>query len=82
MEIITTVRDFPEKIKYHRISPDTYIRVIIDKDETNVGSQGIITHEKQRQILNLMPKDYMEGASKELTSIIANSHVNTITPEL
>jgi len=26
MEIITTVRDFPEKIKVHDISRDTYIR--------------------------------------------------------
>ncbi len=34
MEIITTVKDFPEKIRSHHISPDTYIRVIIDNHDT------------------------------------------------
>lgn len=86
MEIITRVRDFPEKIKYHRIPPDTYIRVIIDKAEKKTGNERmllpIITHEEQKRILNLIPKEYEPGASEELTKIIGESHVNTETPEL
>jgi len=86
MEIITRVRDFPEKIKYHRIPPDTYIRVIIDKAEKETGNERmllpIITHEEQKRILNLIPKEYEPGASEELTKIIGESHVNTETPEL
>ncbi len=86
MEIITRVRDFPEKIKYHRIPPDTYIRVIIDKSEKKTGNERmllpIITHEEQKRILNLIPKEYEPGASEELTKIIGESHVNTETPKL
>ncbi len=86
MEIITRVRDFPEKIKYHRISPDAYIRVIIDKSEKGTGDEGtllpIITHEEQKQILNLIPKEYEPGASEELTKIIGEYRMNTETPEL
>ncbi|HDL89388.1 MAG TPA: hypothetical protein ENG14_00615 [Thermodesulforhabdus norvegica] len=86
MEIITRVRDFSEKIKYHRIPPDTYIRVIIDKAEKKTGNERmllpIITHEEQKRILNLIPKEYEPGASEELTKIIGESHVNTETPEL
>ncbi len=81
MEIITRVRDFPEKIKYHRIPPDTYIRVIIDKAEKKTGNERmllpIITHEEQKRILNLIPKEYEPGASEELTKIIGECHVNT-----
>lgn len=86
MEIITRVRDFSEKIKYHRISPDTYIRVITDKSDKKTGNErmllSIITHEEQRRILNLIPKEYEPGASEELTKIIGESHTNTETPEL
>ncbi len=86
MEIITRVRDFPEKIKYHRIPPDTYIRVIIDKSEKKAGDgrmlPPIITHEEQKQILNLIPKEYEPGASEELTKIIGEYRMNTETPEL
>jgi len=42
MEIITRVRDFSEKIKYHRIPPDTYIRVIIDKAEKKTGNERML----------------------------------------
>ena len=86
MEIITRVRDFSEKIKYHRIPPDTYIRVIIDKYEKETDGQRmllpIITHEEQKRILNLIPKEYEPGASEELTKIIGESRMNTETPEL
>lgn len=78
MEIVTRVRDFSEKIKYHRIPPDTYIRVIIDKSE----ELPIISHEEQKRILNLIPKDYQSGASEELIKIIGESHMNTETLEL
>ena len=78
MEIVTRVRDFSEKIKYHRIPPETYIRVIIDKSE----ELPIISHEEQKRILNLIPKEYEPGASEELTKIIGESHMNTETPEL
>lgn len=78
MEIITRVRDFSEKIKYHRIPPDTYIRVIIDKSE----ALPIVSHEEQKRILNLIPKEYEPGASEELTKIIGESRMNTETPEL
>ena len=81
MEIITRVRDFSEKIKYHRIPPDTYIRVIIDKSEKKTGNERmllpIITHEEQKRILNLIPKEYEPGASEELTKIIGGSRMNT-----
>ena len=86
MEIITRVRDFSEKIKYHRIPPDTYIRVIIDKSEKKSGNEKmllpIITREEQKRILNLIPKEYEPGASEELRKIIGNSHMNTDFPEL
>jgi hypothetical protein len=42
----------------------------------------IITHEEQKRILNLIPKEYEPGASEELTKIIGESHMNTETPEL
>ncbi len=81
MEIVTKVRDFPEKIRYLRIPPDTYIRVIIDKAEIKNDSESIllpiITSEEQKRILNLIPKEYEPGASEELTKIIRNSHINT-----
>ncbi len=86
MEIITRVKDFPERIKYHRIPPDTYIRVIIDKSEKKIGNERIlpqiITHEEQKRMLNLMPKEYEPGASEELIKIIGCSHMNTESPEL
>jgi hypothetical protein len=86
MEIITRVRDFSEKIKYHRIPADTYIRVIIDKSEKKTGNKKtplpIITHEEQKRILNLIPKEYEPGASEELTKIIGESHMDTETPGL
>ena len=86
MEIITTVRDFPEKIKVHDISPDTFIRVIINKAGKKDGSGKIllqiITHEEQKRMLDLIPKEYEPGASEELVKIIGESHVNTDTPDL
>lgn len=82
MEIITKVKDFPEKIKYHHIPPDTYIRVIINKVAGKKGGQSIflpiMTREKQIDILNLMPKAYEPGASRELIGIIESSHINTL----
>jgi len=86
MEIITTAKDFSQEIKYHRISPDTCIRVIIDNVGMKTGSERIllpiITHEEQKQILNLMPKEYEPESSEELIRIIAESHMNTNTPDL
>ena len=80
------MRDFPEKIKYHCIPPDAYIRVIIDNSEKKTGNERmllpIITHEEQKRILNLIPKEYEPGASEELTKIIGESHMNTESPEL
>lgn len=84
MEIITKVRDLPEKMKY--IPPDTHIRVIIDESEKNIGDEEallpIITHEEQQRILNLIPKEYEPGASDELIRIISESHANTQFPKL
>jgi hypothetical protein len=85
MEIVTRVRDFSEKIKYHRIPPDTYVRVIIDRSEKNSGNERmlpIISHEEQKRILNLIPKEYEPGASEELTKIISEARMNTEPPEL
>jgi hypothetical protein len=87
MEIITKVRDFPEKIKHYRIPPETRIRVIITDTKTSkVSGEGVplpfITHEEQRRRLNLMPKQYEPGASEELTEIIRKSRMNTDSPEL
>lgn len=85
MEIMTTVRDFSEKMKYFHIPPDTYIRVIIDHSERKTSNEKMvlpmITHEEQKRILNLIPKEYDPGASEELTKIIGESHVNTETLE-
>jgi hypothetical protein len=84
MEIITTVKDFPVKIRSHHISPDTYIRVIIDDDNSNPGDiKGdtlllpVIRPEEQRRLLNSLPNRYQAGASDELIKIIEESHVNT-----
>ncbi len=84
MEIITTVKDFPVKIKRHHISPDTYIRVIIDdQDLKSVDIKGstlllpVIKPEEQRRLLNSIPNRYQAGASEELIKIIDESHVNT-----
>lgn len=80
MEIYTRVRDLPEQIKYHRLPPDTYIRVIIDSHESKDYNGKVlqkITHEEQKRILSLIPDEYDPGASEELTNIIGKSHVNT-----
>jgi hypothetical protein len=84
MEIITTVKDFPVKIKSHHISPDTYIRVIIDDQDLKSGDiKGdtlllpVIRPEEQRRLLNSIPNRYQVGASEELIKIIDESHVNT-----
>ncbi|MCP4699520.1 MAG: hypothetical protein GY862_22130 [Gammaproteobacteria bacterium] len=85
MEIRTTVRDFSEQIKYHHISPDTCIRVIVDelepviKENDKTGSQllPVITPEEQRYRLNLMPNEYDPEGSEELIKIIEESHTNT-----
>ena len=87
MEIITKVRDFPDKIKHYRIPPETRIRVIITDTKTSkVSGEGvplpIITQEEQRRRLNLMSKRYEPGASEELTEIIGKSRMNTDSPEL
>lgn len=79
MEIITTVKDFPEKIRGHHISPDTYIRVIIDnhdtipKDDITEDNLPIIKPEEQKRLLNLIPGEYQPGASEELIKIIEES---------
>ncbi len=85
MEIVTRVRDFSEKIKSHRIPPDTYVRVIIDRPENKTGNGRmlpVISHDEQKRILNLIPKEYEPSASEELTKIIGESRINTEIPEL
>ena len=85
MEIRTTVRDFYEQIKYHRISPNTCIRIIIDEleyiKEENAKIENpllpIITPEEQRYRLNFMPSEYHPEGSEELIRIIEESHINT-----
>jgi len=84
MEIISTVKDFPVKIVSHHISPDTYIRVIIDDHDSKLGDiKGdtlllpLIRPEEQRRLLNSIPDQYQPGASKELIKIIEESRVNT-----
>jgi hypothetical protein len=84
MEIVTTVKDFPEKIKSHHISPDTYIRVIIDNRDARLKDVNednlelpIMKPEEQRRLLNFIPGDYQPGASEELIKIIEESRVNT-----
>jgi hypothetical protein len=83
MEIITTVKDFPVKIGSHHISPDTYIRVIIDDHDSKLGDiKGdtlllpLIRPEEQRRLLNSIPDQYQPGASQELIKIIEESRVN------
>ncbi len=83
MEIITTVKDFPVKIRSHHISPDTYIRVIIDDHDSKLGDiKGdtlllpVIRSEEQRRLLNSIPDQYQPGASQELIKIIEESRVN------
>ena len=85
MEIVTRVRDFSKTIKYYRIPPDTYVRVIIDRPEKKTDNERMlptISHEEQKRILNLIPKGYELGASEELTKIIGEARMNTETPEL
>ncbi|MGD2087604.1 MAG: hypothetical protein PVH61_15565 [Candidatus Aminicenantes bacterium] len=80
MEIITTVKDFPEKIRSHHISPDTYIRVIIDNHDTNTQDNTLLPTmkpEEQRRLLNFIPKEYHPEASEELIKIIEESRINT-----
>jgi hypothetical protein len=84
MEIITRVKDFPEKIRRHHISPDTYIRVIIDNHDTRLKDiyednllLPIIRPEEQRRLLNCIPSEYQPGASEELIKIIEESRINT-----
>jgi hypothetical protein len=84
MEIITTVKDFPEKIRSHHISPDTSIRVIIDNHDTGPGNINedilllpIMRPEEQRRLLNFIPGEYRPGASEELIKIIEESRINT-----
>ena len=52
-------------------------RVIIDKSEKKTGNERmvlpIITHEEQKRILNLIPKEYDPGTSEELTVTNYNS---------
>ena len=33
MEIRTNVKEFPEKMRYYNIPPDTYIRIIINESD-------------------------------------------------
>ena len=84
MEIITTVKDFPEKIRSHHIPPDTYIRVIIDNHETNPKDiteddllLPVIKPEEQKRLLDFIPGEYQQGASEELIKIIEESRTNT-----
>lgn len=84
MEIITRVKDFPEKIRSHHISPDTYIRVIIDNQGTNTEDitgdntlLPIMKPEEQRRLLNFIPNEYHPEASEELIKIIEESRINT-----
>jgi len=82
MEIRTTVKDFPQQIKYHHISDNAYIRVIIlepVEENTKIRSSSlpIITPEEQRHQLNLMPSKYHPEASKEMIRIIEESRTNT-----
>ena len=37
----------------------------------------LMTHEKQRHLLNLIPNEYHPDASQELINIIEHSHINT-----
>ncbi|MBF0377272.1 MAG: nucleotidyltransferase domain-containing protein [Desulfamplus sp.] len=37
----------------------------------------LMTHEKQRHLLNLIPNEYHADASEELIDIIEHSHINT-----
>jgi len=89
MEIITTVKDFPEKIRSHHISPDTYIRVIIDNHDTKPKhsfeyslSLPTMKPEEQRRLLDFIPAEYQPGASEELITIIEKSRTNTETLNL
>jgi hypothetical protein len=79
MEFITSVKDFSNKIKTFSISENTNIRVIIDNSEATEEDILLkkISREEQRRLLNLIPNEYQTGASKELITIIENSHTNT-----
>jgi hypothetical protein len=84
MEIITTVKDFPEKIRSHHISPDTYIRVIIDNHDTkqkDITGENLLLPtmepKEQRRLLDSIPGEYQPGASEELIKIIEESRTNT-----
>ncbi len=77
MEIVTTVREFSERIHYHSIPDDTHIRVIIeDERQSTKDILPTINHERQKEILNCMPTEYEPEASMELIKIINNSRVN------
>ncbi len=88
MEIRTTLKNFSEQMKYYRILPETYIRVIIDDTTVKTGNTGrmntlpFITPEEQRRLLSLIPGEYHPGASEELIKIIEESHINTDMPDL
>ncbi|MGD2088282.1 MAG: hypothetical protein PVH61_19040 [Candidatus Aminicenantes bacterium] len=84
MEIITTVKDFPEKIRSHHIPPETCIRVIIDNHDTEPNhtiedslSVPTMKPEEQRRLLDFIPGEYQPGASEELIKIIEESRTNT-----
>lgn len=48
----------------------------------NQGFPPRISHEEQIRLLNLMPDEYVDDASSELTGIVAESRVNTEFPGL
>ncbi len=77
MEIVTTVREFSERMHYHSIPDDTNIRVIIeDKRQNTEDILPAINHDIQKEILNCMPTEYEPEASMELIEIINSSRVN------
>lgn len=85
MELLTTVRDIVNDMRFRHLAPDTHIRVIIYDSKTGWGqasSLPAITPEEQRRRLGLLPGDYDPGASQELIRLIEASHTNTHTPEL
>ena len=88
MEIMTTLKDFSDKIKYYHFPPETWLRVIIDADSKMKNSAErnpvlpFITPEQQRYFLHFMPDEYYSDASHELTEIIEQSRMNTDMPNL
>jgi hypothetical protein len=81
MEIRTTLKDFPEKMKYYHFPPETYLRVIIDTDIKMKNRAGknealpFITPKEQRHLLNVIPGEYCPEASQELVKIIEQSRM-------